>query len=93
MLFYLKIWFTGGPRNSRTFYPRIRLFTIGKNIAKFRIRGIFPRLFAIFDEIRLKIQIKELFLGHTLLPHISRYNIRGSLAERNYRELRGLKLT
>ena len=64
---------TGGPRNSRTFYLQIRLFANGKNIPKFGIRSIFPRLFANCDKIRLKFQIKELIFGHTVLPHNSRF--------------------
>ena len=47
--------YTGGSRNSWTFYRRFRLFAIVKNIPIFGILGIFPRLFAIFDEIRFKI--------------------------------------
>jgi hypothetical protein len=31
---------TGGPRNSRTFYLRIRLFAIAKNVPKLTIRGL-----------------------------------------------------
>jgi hypothetical protein len=36
--FFVKFAVTGGPRNSRTFYLRIRLFAICKNIQKFKIR-------------------------------------------------------
>ena len=43
---------TGGPRNSRTFYLRIRLFAVKENLPKFNICEFcihFPRLYAIFD--------------------------------------------
>ncbi len=42
---------TGGPRNSRTFYLRIRLFAVIKNVPKFSIRGsltIIPSLICSF---------------------------------------------
>jgi hypothetical protein len=48
-------------------------FAICYNIPKFSIRGIFPRLFAIFDEIRLKIGLIEVFFGRTVLPHNLRF--------------------
>ncbi len=46
-----KFWITGGPRNSRIFYLRIRLFAVGKYVLNLKIRVFlpnFPRLFAIF---------------------------------------------
>jgi hypothetical protein len=36
---YIFKTYTGGPRNSRTFYLRIRLFAVLKNIPKLIIRG------------------------------------------------------
>ena len=74
---------TGGPRNSRTFYLRIRLFTMGKNVLKFGIRGIlasFPSLIRDFL-VKLGFKINSLI--------IRGFNISGTLAERIYRELRG----
>jgi len=43
-----------------------------EKVPKFRIRGIFPYLFAtIFDEIILNLEQKIAFWGHTGLPHNS----------------------
>jgi hypothetical protein len=44
---------TGGPRNSRIFYLRIRLFAVGKYVPNLKIRVFLPtlpRLFAIFKQ-------------------------------------------
>ncbi len=48
---------TGGPRNSRTFYLRIRLFAICKHIPNLIIcecLGDLPRLSAIFKQFEEK---------------------------------------
>ena len=45
--------YTGGPRNSRIFYLRIRLFAVGKYVPNLKIRVFLPtlpRLFAIFKQ-------------------------------------------
>jgi hypothetical protein len=53
---------TGGPRNSRTFYMRIRLFAVNKSIPDLRIREfcyVFPRSYAIFDRKSVQKPIKN----------------------------------
>jgi hypothetical protein len=48
---------TGGPRNSRTFYLRIRLFAVSNFKPKFHIREFtvqLPRLFAIVYTTSMK---------------------------------------
>ncbi len=55
---------TGDPRNSRTFYLRIRLFAVIKNVPKLSIRGslaLIPSLICFFDVIWLKITQKVPF--------------------------------
>jgi hypothetical protein len=80
---------TGGPRYSRSFYPRFRLFAVRENIQKFKIRGLslaFSRFLTVFY---IKSSFKQTFCGRTVLPHLRGFRIRGVLSERIYRELRG----
>ncbi len=53
---------TGGPRNSRTFYLRIRLFAVNKSIPDLKIREfwyVFPQLYAILDKKSVQKPIKN----------------------------------
>ncbi len=84
---------TVGPRNSRSFYLRIRLFAVLKNVPKFSIRGylsLIPLLicgFWIIFTLKLHKQWKFMSIQCSLI--IRGFEIRGSLVERIYRELRG----
>ena len=54
----LTFLYTGGPRNSRTFYLRIRLFTMGKNVLKFGIRGILASFPSLIRDFLVKLGFK-----------------------------------
>ncbi len=69
--------YTGGPRNLRTFYLRVCLFAVIKNVPKFSIRRsltLIPSLICGFWMIfGLKLHKKVVIFSHTVLPHYLRF--------------------
>ncbi len=90
-IFSMYTWIqnTGGPRYSRTFYPRFRLFEVQENIPKFTIRGLSLAHSRFIKEIRLKNDVKITFSSIQCSLVIRGFIICGNLMERIYRELRG----
>jgi hypothetical protein len=81
---------TGGPRYSRTFHLRFRLFPVHENIPKFTVRGLSLAHSWSIEEFGLKNDIKWLFFWHTVCSLVIRgFSIRGNLMKHIYCELRG----
>ncbi len=76
---------TSGPRYSRTFYTRFRLFAVQENLPKFAIRGLLLAHSWFFEEFGLKND----FSGIQCSIVIRGFSIYVNLMERIYRELRG----
>ena len=64
---------TGGPRYSRTFCLRSRLFTVQEIIPKFSIRSLFPSYSRFFKGIWLNNGVKMTFFKLTVLPTYLRF--------------------
>ncbi len=73
---------TGGPRYSRTFYPRFRLFAVQENIPKFTIRGLSLAHSWFIEEIRLKNDVKITFSSIQCSLVIRGFSIRRNLMKR-----------
>jgi hypothetical protein len=64
---------TGGPRYSRSFYLRFRLFAIKESIPKFGIRGLSLAYSGFLIVLDTKSSFKKAFWDHTVIPHYSRF--------------------
>jgi len=80
---------TGGPRNSRTFYLRIRIFKVQECVPNLKIHSLYLAYSWIFDGIGHKTGQKLVFLTRQCSLVIFGFIISDSLPERIYRELQG----
>ena len=69
----LSICNTGGPRYSRSFYLRFRLFAIKESIPKFGIRGLSLAYSQFLIVFYTKYSFKKAFWDHPVLPRYSRF--------------------
>ena len=96
-----QVIYTGGPRYSRTFYLRFRLFTVQENTYQNSVFAVFSSLIRVFlKEFALKMVLKWLFQAYSapslfavsvfavLWWNVSTANYEGSLYNQSLRDLR-----
>ncbi len=65
---------TGGPRNSRSFYMRFRLFASLESSPNLIIHGLSLAYSQFFYSIGYNNQLKMILFSHTVLPRYSRFH-------------------